>query len=383
MGNENSQPASVICFLAVLLFFIGAEEGPLIASAAYTISPSHTTTRARYLRNYSTALSAYYVSPSEDDEELIRTILGPMGSKKPRPRGRSIIILSDTTGITAKSAVEKGLSQFNGCDERFSSAEEEGPCELMQKTLYPFIRTVGELPPIIEKAATRKSLVVSTFADPEMRKKVAKLCYDAGLSHVDLLGPMFDAMATFFGREPIGVPEMRRPPRRELTELYYSQVDAIEFTLKADDGRAPWLLKEADVILVGVSRTGKTPLSVYLSQSLGLKVCNMPLMVDIPPPKELFDDIINPNRVFCLTLNPVELQRIRECQIEKDQEDMMPEKVSAEYADWDYLQKDLASAKRLAEENGFTEIDVTGRAVEETASMISSMLNERFVGEHF
>jgi regulator of PEP synthase PpsR (kinase-PPPase family) len=306
-----------------------------------------------------------------------------MGTKKRRPRGRSILILSDTTGVTAKSAVEKGLSQFNGCDERFLSAddEDEDPCELMQKTVYPFIRNKDELPPIIEKATTRKSLVVSTFADPEMRMTVAELCQESKLSHVDLLGPMFDAMTTFFNREPMG---MAGPAtlagsgtrRRELTELYYSQVDSIEFTLKADDGMALWLLKEADVILIGVSRTGKTPLSVYLAQSLGLKVSNIPLALEIPPPQELFEANIDPNRVFCLSLNPLDLQRIRECQLEKELE-KMPDKAET-YADWDYLQKDLANARQLAEEHNFTQIDVTGRAVEETASMISSMLNERF-----
>lgn len=381
--NRTRPNFAMLCLFACLLAM------PYLASAF--LHPFHAPTRCSRITQQpvvttnskpDTFLSAYYVSPSEDDEEMIRTILGPMGSQKPRPSGRSIIILSDTTGVTAKSAVEKSLIQFNGCDERFLSAEDEDedadPCELMQKTVYPFIKNKNELLPIIEKAAMRRSLVVSTFADPEMRDSVAELCDEAGLSHVDLLGPIFDAMGTFFNRKPLGMagPGTRRQGRRELTELYYSQVDAIEFTLKADDGMAPWLLKEADVILVGVSRTGKTPLSVYLAQSLGLKVSNVPLVLELPPPKELLEENIDPRRVFCLTLNPIDLQRIRENRIEKELE-KLPDKRST-YSEWDYLQKDLANARRLAEKYGYTEIDVTGRAVEETASMISSMLNERF-----
>lgn len=322
-------------------------------------------------------LFSYFVTPNEDDEELIKSILGPMGTRK-RTESRSIVILSDTTGVTAKSAVEKSLSQFNGCDERFLSAEDEDddPCELMQKTLYPFLRKKEDIEPILEKATERNSLVVFTFADPLMRKAVVDMCDSNSLVYVDLLGPMFDVMTGFFGREPLGMagPGTRRPGRRELTELYYSQVDAIEFTLKADDGMAPWLLPEADVVLVGVSRTGKTPLSVFLSQSQALKVSNIPLVLELDPPKQLFE--IDPRRVFCLTLNPIDLQRIRESRLERELQ-RIPDQES-DYADWEYLKKDLAKARRLADEYGFTEIDVTGRAVEETASQISSLLNERF-----
>ncbi|CAB9504917.1 Putative pyruvate, phosphate dikinase regulatory protein [Seminavis robusta] len=335
----------------------------------------------KQFRTTSTCLHmSFYVKPdgasSEDDEEMIKSILGPLGSTRQRPRGQSIVILSDTTGVTAKSAVEKSLTQFNGCDERYTAFDDEDPCELTQKHLYPFIRKPEEVAPIIERAAERNSMVVSTFADPKMRQLVVDLCEEAGLSHVDLLGPMFDLMTEFFQREPIGMagPGTRTPARRELTELYYSQVDAIEFTLKADDGMAPWLLPEADIVLVGVSRTGKTPLSVFLSQSQALKVSNIPLVLELDPPKQLFD--VDPKKVFCLTLNPIDLQRIRETRLER-QLDNIPGGEST-YADWGYLKKDLAKARRLADEHGFTEIDVTGRAVEETASQISSMLNERF-----
>jgi len=331
-------------------------------------------------RRISSLFSSYYVAPNDDDEAMIKSILGPMGQKRKGKRGRSILILSDTTGVTAKSAVEKGLAQFNGCDERYLAAEDEDedPCELTQKTVYPFIKKPEDILPVIEKANKRSSMVVFTFGDPIMRDTVVSLCKEFNLEYVDLLGPMFDAMAGFFQRAPLGVPGSSTKPsaRRELTELYYSQVDAIEFTLKADDGMAPWLLPEADIILLGVSRTGKTPLSVIMSQSMGLKVANVPLVLELDPPKQLFEDNIDPRRVFCLTLNIMDLQRIREARLERELS-FAPNQ-SSDYADWNYMKKDLAKARRLAEERGYTEIDVTGRAVEETASQISALLNERF-----
>lgn len=124
-----------------------------------------------------------------------------------------------------------------------------------------------------------------------------------------------------------------------------------------------------------MSRTGKTPLSVYLAQTLGLKVSNVPLVVDLPPPSQLFGPEVNPKRVFCLTLNVGDLQRIRKSRIERE---LKASRHESKYAQRSYLTKDVRNAQRIALEQGFTEIDVTGRAVEETASLISGMLNERF-----
>ena len=113
-----------------------------------------------------------------------------------------------------------------------------------------------------------------------------------------------------------------------------------------------------------------------MSQSQGLKVANIPLVLELDPPKELFQSNVDPRRVFCLTLNPIDLQRIRETRLERELSESSDH--SSNYADWEYLRKDLAKARRMAEKYGFTEIDVTGRAVEETASQISSILNDRF-----
>jgi len=174
-----------------------------------------------------------------------------------------------------------------------------------------------------------------------------------------------------------------------LNRDYFRRIEAVEFTLKADDGQAPWLLRDADVVIVGVSRTGKTPLSVVLSQMMGWKVGNVPLVLEVPPPAQLLDmDEIDSKRVFCLTINPKDLKRIRERRLEmrgvKEQEKRIDSlsgvnvNTKSNYADRNYLLKDLKNARELCLAQGWTEVDVTGRAVEETAAVLSEIMTKRF-----
>jgi regulator of PEP synthase PpsR (kinase-PPPase family) len=221
--------------------------------------------------------------------------------------------------------------------------------------------------------------LVYTFADPDLRDNTARMCELKNIQYVDLIGPMFQAMSIFFGREPLGKTNHRPNNRRALSDNYFRRIEAVEFTIKCDDGMAPNFLKEADVILLGVSRTGKTPLSVVLAQTMGLKVSNIPLVVDLPPPRQLFDPDIDPRRVFCLTLNIEDLVRIRRKRLRMELKNAEG-RPRSNYADREYLRKDLQHAQKIASDNEYTMVDVTGRAVEETASWISSMLNERFPG---
>jgi regulator of PEP synthase PpsR (kinase-PPPase family) len=131
------------------------------------------------------------------------------------------------------------------------------------------------------------------------------------------------------------------------------------------------------MIITGVSRTGKTPLSVVLSQTMGFKAANVPLVQEVPPPRQLLDrETIDNRRFFCLKLNPSDLERIRKNRLQRDLIDDGTR--GSNYADRKYLIKDLVNAKRLTDDYDWTEIDVTGRAVEETPSLISSILKERF-----
>lgn len=335
--------------------------------------------------------SANENSNNDDDDELLRLIRGPLGAERPTIRPKAIMILSDTTGVTAKTAVEKGLAQFNGCDDRFFSVEQQGKdnndndgdeaCETMNTKIYPFVRTEDDVAAILKNAKELTALVVFTMADPQLRETTCRMCKLANVQYVDLLGPMFDAMSGFFQRQPLGMitPTDRPSKRRALSDSYYRRVEAVEYTLKCDDGMSPNNWKEADVILLGVSRTGKTPLSVILAQTMGLKVANIPLVVDLPVSRQLFQPEMDSRRIFCLTLNQDDLQRIRKNRLSRELKKAgRRQAASSTYADREYLYRDLENAREIAVKHGYTIIDVTGRAVEETASLISSVLNERF-----
>jgi regulator of PEP synthase PpsR (kinase-PPPase family) len=229
-----------------------------------------------------------------------------------------------------------------------------------------------------------------TIAEPELRHVAQEYCSTNNIPHVDLMGPSLNVLSSFLDKVPLGIPSRLSPRtkrRSYLGDQYYSRINAVEFTLKADDGQSPWLLPEADIVLVGVSRSGKTPLSVVLSQTMSLKVANIPLVVEVPPPKQLLEQV-DPNRVFCLTIAPSELRKIRTSRLERRGIKKIEEKYemssihassSSNYADRSYLLKDLANARKLSEEQGWAEVDVTGRAVEETATLIMELFSQRFL----
>jgi hypothetical protein len=157
---------------------------------------------------------------------------------------------------------------------------------------------------------------------------------------------------------------------------------AVEYTMQTDDGMSPRLLNKAEVVLLGVSRAGKTPLSILMAQTMGLKVANIPLVLELPPPPALLDHtIMDPRRVFCLTMQPEYLATFRRNRFQREMKrsNLGPH---CTYADVDYVRRDVENARKLARDHGFTEIDVTGRAMEETATLIVSKLKERFPEMH-
>jgi regulator of PEP synthase PpsR (kinase-PPPase family) len=370
--------------------------------------------------------------PDEEEESCL-----PPGQL---PKVRLVFLISDATGVTARSTLLKSLAQFDTCaDENsgFSSANDGGgiyattrddranpagggtdavrtttsgaitppfggTCDVRTRT-FTFIRSTETLTQILETAGGRDACVMYTLADPQLRATAGRVCSDRGIPHVDLMGGPLDVLSGFLDKTPLGIParlstQTRR--RSYLGDSYYQRIDAVEFALKADDGQSPWLLPEADIVLVGVSRSGKTPLSVVLSQTMSLKVANIPLVMEVAPPKELLSDQVDPRRVFCLTIAPSELRKIRTSRLERrgirDMEAKMEQRAAAaskgggvgrgmanappksNYADRNYLTRDLAHARQWSQKYNWTEIDVTGRAVEETATYIVEIFNERF-----
>jgi regulator of PEP synthase PpsR (kinase-PPPase family) len=336
------------------------------------------------------------------------------------PEIKRIFLISDATGVMSRSMLLKSLAQFDTCsDERAPYATKKnkndndddgsnndipatGRCDVQTRT-FTFVRSIQTLSQILNAAKDKNACVMYTIAEEKLRDHASEVCQQLNIPHVDLIGPTLNVLSEFLDEKPLGIPALftsssgssdgssggRRSSK--LGDSYYQRIDAVEFCLKADDGQAPWLLPEADIVLVGVSRSGKTPLSVVLSQTMSLKVANMPLVLEVPPPIQLIKDV-DPRRVFCLTISPSELRRIRtnrlerrgvkdmEAKIEKDNNKSSIVIPKSNYADRSYILKDLSSVRQLCAKYNWTEVDVTGRAVEETATSIVEMFNQRFLG---
>ena len=263
--------------------------------------------------------------------------------------GKEVVILSDGTGETAEAFVRAVLAQFASQDPhltRYTSLE--GPTAL-RRTL--------------EKLGGDK-LIVYTFAAPELRKLAWSMTRELGFPSLDLLYPAVDIFAQFLKTSPSEkVGALHSTQARD----YFQRIDAIEFTVKHDDGMRLGEIHQADIILVGVSRSSKTPTSIYLAHK-GYRVANVPLILNIDPPKELIEAHKVGVPVVCLSIRETDLERIRRTRFQnlgaksKQSED--------QYLALEQIAAELKAAQQLARQHRWPLIDVTDRAIEETASEI-------------
>src|SRR3954451_17204341 len=203
---------------------------------------------------------------------------------------RLIFVISDATGETAEKVVRAALLQFTSVP--------------VQLRMYTRVRLEAEMRSIVNRAKHMKALVVFTVVSTAHRELLRRLCDEENVDAVDLIGTLMAKLSSYLGSQPTGVPGLLHT----LTDEYFRRIEAVEFTVKNDDGREPRSLTKADLVLVGISRTSKTPLSTFLAQK-GYKVSNVPLVLGIPPPDELSQ--VADERVFGLTIKIEELLRIR------------------------------------------------------------------------
>lgn len=198
---------------------------------------------------------------------------------------------------------------------------------------------------IVKQAAIEGAMLAYTLADPEMAESAKQACKHWGVPSTDVLGPITEAVASHLGVSPSGLP--RGAPGRSfpLTDEYFRRIEAIEFTIKQDDGAFPKNLHKADIVLAGVSRTGKTPLSIYLAQK-GYKVANVPIVMGVELPKTLFK--VDPEKVFGLTINPVVLQTIRKARTKSLG---FSEDARSNYSEMDYVREELEFAGKIFSQN--------------------------------
>lgn len=258
-------------------------------------------------------------------------------------------IVSDATGETATRLVAALEAQFP--DQAFSEVR------------HPRVETVDDLQLAVDRARGRPAVVVYTIVKPELREAMRLLCKRARLHYCDILGPPLAAIAKVSGMSAQMLPGARPP----LDSAYFKRIAAIEFAVKYDDGIGSGL-EEADIVLVGVSRTSKTPVSMYLGY-LGYKTANVPIVKGIAPPAELFR--VEPTKIVGLTIDATRLAEIRRERVR------LMRATKRAYAELVEIYEELEEATAIQRRLSCPVIDVTELSVEETAVRIIRLVEQR------
>lgn len=257
---------------------------------------------------------------------------------------RVVYILSDATGDTASRVVRAALKQFVGDEVTIRR--------------YPNVLRKSEVRSILREAAQTESLVAHTFAADPLRKMMEAEAAALGLETLDLLGPLLHTLEGFLHRKAKEEPGLLH----RIDEQYFRRIDAVEFAVMHDDGKHLEGLKHADLVLVGVSRTGKTPLSVYLALE-GWRVGNVPLVREAPIPREILD--LPRDRVVGLLIDPRRLADIRRARM-----DYIAPGAQMSYDDEQEVREELSWSRRTLAKHKIRCVDVTQRAIEETAHIV-------------
>ena len=260
-------------------------------------------------------------------------------------------VVSDATGETAARLVQALEAQF--------------PDQDFVEIRHPRVESEDDLQLAVNRMRGRPAVVVYTLVKPELREAMRTLCRRARLHYCDLLGQPIEAVARVSGAAAKMTPGSRPP----LNSAYFKRMEAIEFAVRFDDGVGRGL-QEADVVLVGVSRTSKTPLSIYLGY-LGYKSANVPVVKSIEPPKELFE--IEAAKIVGLTIDPNRLAEIRRARVRT----MGGGARNRQYAELMEIYEELEQAAKLHRKLGCPVIDISDLSIEETAHRILRVVEER------
>ncbi len=259
-----------------------------------------------------------------------------------------VFVVSDSLGETAEIVAKAVVSQFN-----------MGNVEIRR---FPYVNNKLQVKEVISQAKGYNCIIAYTLVIPELKEYLQELVGQLEIVAVDILGPMLDAMESIAKAPPRLEPGLLR----KLDEQYFKRVEAIEFAVKYDDGKDPKGLLAADIVLIGVSRTSKTPLSMYLAHKR-IKCANVPLVPEVSPPEELFKV---PDKVIGLIIDPQQLYEIR-----KERLKSLGLTSNASYAAIERIIKELDYSDAIMKRVGCPVINVTNKAVEETASKIMEIIN--------
>lgn len=226
-----------------------------------------------------------------------------------------------------------------------------------------FITNIETVDEILEEATKNNGIVLVTITNRELADHVVNVCSDRGILCYNLLQTFTDIIQERTGIKPTEIPGAQH----ELSPEYFNRIQAIEFTMNFDDGKDPKGILEADIVILGISRTGKTPLSMYLATN-GYKVCNIPLIPENEPPKELFE--CEPNKIIGLTNDAPVVNQHRVIRMQKYGMGM-----KSRYASIERVQEELDFSNQLYRKLKCPVINVANRSIEESASIILDMLS--------
>lgn len=280
---------------------------------------------------------------------------GMKSGMKPLPFGarRPIYIISGGTGASGEQIVHTMLVQFAEGDQ-------------VPVITVPHTRQAAQIVAAVAQAAAAEGTIVHTMVDGEMRACLEAEAAARGVAAIDLMGPLLTRLSTQLGQPPLAQPGLYR----QLNRAYFERVAAIDFSMAHDDGKNPAGWQEAEIVLTGVSRVGKTPLSMYLAV-LGWRVANVPLVMGLPTPPELLQ--LNRRRVIGLLIEAPQLQTHRQQRSRR-----MGAPGLESYTDFSAIYEELEAVRQLFRRHGFSVIDVTDRPIETSANEIVELITQRF-----
>jgi len=261
-------------------------------------------------------------------------------------------LVSDSTGETTQGVVRACMAQFEGVE--------------VSQHLWPMVRSEPELEVVLKAIRDNPGSVLFTLVNESTRAALQRECSLLDVPCISVIDPVINGLARYFHREKSGRPG----GQHMLNDEYFDRIEAMNFVMTHDDGQSAWSLNDADVVLVGVSRTSKTPTSIYLANHWGLKAANVPIVPDLALPKELFE-LTHP---FCIGLTAapdrlVQVRRNRLLLLKHDEE--------TDYVDIATVKREIADARKMFARQRWPVIDVTRRSIEETATTIFQLYSKR------
>jgi len=275
-----------------------------------------------------------------------------MTSTNKEKKAGPIYIVSGGKGLAGNSMVHSTLIQY--------------PNNNVPVIMVPLVIEEKQVIDLVSKVKQDGGLITHTLVNRHLRYFLRKLCEENGVKQIDFMGDLIDYLD-----EKLDIPSLQVPGLyREMNQQYFDRIDAIEFTLNHDDGLSPEKLQKAEIILTGVSRSGKTPLSVYLAM-YGWKVANIPLVLGIDPPGELFE--VDPQRVFGLSISSSLLisHRMKRLQSIENTDNV-------DYVDERLVVQELRNANMVFEKGKFTVINVSNKPIESSTVEILNLMTNRF-----